>query len=146
MLEETLVDDILKNSGLYKDKNTIFGFLKKFNLAVEVFTDIKFIDEDDSYITLTNGRVYLVPSMLHYNETKQYTKQKQDIVILDKFVSDSIFNQMLVKTVIWCRENGHYIQRYDIKLCSYVLTFDEYYYSFFCIRFSLVYCDEFYCF
>ena len=121
LLEETLIDDILKNSGFYKDKSTIFGFLEKFNLAVEVFTDIKFIDEDDSYITPTDGRVYLVPSMLHYNETKQYAKQKQDIVVLyffpDKFVSESIFNQMLVKTVSWCRENGHHIQRYNIKLC-----------------------------
>ena len=98
MLEETLIDDILKNSGLYTDKNTIFGFLAKFNLAVEVFTDIKFIDEDDSYITPTDGRVYLVPSMLRYNETKLYTKQKQDF-FPDKFVSESIFNQMLVKTV-----------------------------------------------
>ena len=39
--------------------------------------------------------------MLHYNETKQYTKQKQDIVVLyffpDKFVTESLFNQMLEK-------------------------------------------------
>ena len=44
---------------------------------------------------------YTVPSILHYNETKQYTKQKQDIVVLyffpDKFVSESIFNQILEK-------------------------------------------------
>lgn len=126
LLEETLIDDILKNSGLYKDKNTIFGFLEKFNLAVEVFRDIKFIDEDDSYITPTDGRVYLIPSMLRYNEINQYTKQKQDIVVLyffpDKFMSESIFNQILVKIVSWCRENGHYIQRYDIKLCMSSLS------------------------
>ena len=116
LLEESLVDDILKNSGLYEDKSTIFGFLEKFNLATEVCRDIKFIDEDESYITPNDGHVYLVPSMLHYNETKVYTKQKQDIVIIyffpDKFVSESIFNQMLVKTVSWCRQNGHSIQRY----------------------------------
>ena len=121
ILEESLADDILKNSGLYKDKNTIFGFLEKFNLAVEVFRDIKFTDEEESYITPNDGRVYLVPSLLRYNETKMYTKHKQDIVIQylfpDKFVSESMFNQMLVKTVSWCRQNGHHIQRY-VQNCT----------------------------
>lgn len=121
ILEEALVDDILKSCGLYKDKNTIFGFLEKFSLAVEVFRDIKFVDEDDSYITPNDGHVYLVPSMLCYNETKLFTKQNGDIVVLylfpDKFVSESIFNQILVKTVSWCRQHGHHIQRYAHTVC-----------------------------
>jgi len=116
LLEETLFDDILKNSGHYKDKNAICGLLEKFNLVIEVFRDIKFIDEDESYATPNDGHVYLVPSVLCYNETKVYTKQKQDIVLLyyfpDKFVSESIFNQILVRTVSWCKQHGHYIQRY----------------------------------
>ena len=142
ILEESLADDILKNSGLYKDKNTIFGFLEKFNLAVEVFRDIKFIDEEESYITPSDGRVYLVPSMLRYNETKVYTKHKQDLVVQylfpDKFVSESMFNQMLVKTVGWCRQNGHHIQRYVQNYTDCVdMLYASYYFSTF-IAFTVV--------
>jgi len=46
--------------------------LKKFDLAVEVSVNTKFSDECDSYIIPKSGLVFVVPSMLVYNEWKVY--------------------------------------------------------------------------
>jgi len=116
LLEEALLDDKLKTAKRLKDKSVILGFLVQFHFAVEVSRDTKFIDEDDSYSTPTDGAVYLVPSMLVYNETKNYIKKPNDFVIMfhfpDKFIPEDVFNQILVKTVAWCNQHGHHIQWY----------------------------------
>jgi len=115
LLEEALLDDILDIAGRSKDKSIILGFLEKFHLAVKVSRDTKFTDEDDSYTTPTKDSVYLVPSMLVYNEAKIYKRKPEDVVILyhfpDKFIPEDAFNQALVKTVTWSNNHGHHIQR-----------------------------------
>ena len=116
LLEEALLDDILQAAKRLKDKSIILGFLVKFHFAVEVSRETKFTDEDDSYCTPKDGAVYLVPSMLVYNETKIHKRKPEDIVILfhfpDKFIPEDAFNQILVKTVAWSNQHGHHIQRY----------------------------------
>jgi len=91
--------------------------LHKFHLAVEVARETKFTDEDDFYTTPTEGSVYLVPSMLIYNEAKIYKPKPGDIVLLfcfpdDKFIPEDVFNQIRVKMVAWSNQHGHHIQRY----------------------------------
>ena len=115
LLEEDLLDDMLKSANRYKDKNTILGFLVKFHLAVEVPSDTKFAEEEESYKTSTNNRVFLVPSMLVYNAKVVPMKQEGDIVIdyhfPDKFVPENVFNKVLVKMVSWCKLQGHHVHR-----------------------------------
>ena len=115
LLEEALLDDILKAANRSQDKSIILGFLEKFHLAVKVSRETKFTDEDDAYATPTKGSVYLVPSMLVYNEAKIYERKPEDLVILyhfpDKFIPEDAFNQALVKMVTWSNKHGHHIQR-----------------------------------
>lgn len=115
LLEEALLDDILETAKRFKDKTTILGLLNKFHLAVEVSRETKFTDEDDTYTTPAKGAVYLVPSMLVYNEAKIHQRKPEDVVILyhfpDKFVPEDAFNQILVRTVSWSNKHGHHIQR-----------------------------------
>ena len=115
LLEERLLDDLLKRCGRLQQKETILALLQKFDLAVEVPVNTKFFDEDDCYDPPNSGRLFVVPSMLVYNTRNVYQKQDGDIVILfhypDKFLSENIFNHLLVKTIIWCKEGGHHIRR-----------------------------------
>ncbi|XP_065901120.1 uncharacterized protein [Dysidea avara] len=114
LLEEALLDDILKSANRSKDKSIVLGFLEKFHLAVKVSRETKFTDEDDSYATPTKGAVYLVPSMLVYNEAKFHKRKPEDVVIFyhfpDKFIPEDAFSQTLVKIVIWSNKHGHHIQ------------------------------------
>ena len=107
---------MLKAANRSKDKTIILGFLHKFHLAVEVARETKFTDEDDFYTTPAEGSVYLVPSMLVYNEAKIYEQKPDDIVLLfcfpDEFIPEDAFNQVVVKTVAWSNQHGHHIQRY----------------------------------
>jgi len=116
LLEEALLDDILERSNFFQQKEVILGLLKKFDLAVEVPVGTKFIDEDDGYDTPKSGKVFVVPSMLVYNERKVYQKKADDVVVLyhypDKFIFETVFNHVLVKTVRWCNEEGHQVRRY----------------------------------
>ena len=116
LLEEALLDDLLEAAKRMEDKSIILGFLVKFHLAVEVARETKFTEEDDSYSTPTKGAVYLVPSMLVYNEAKIYKRKPEDFVILyhfpDKFIPEDGFNQVLVKMVNWSNQHHHHIQRY----------------------------------
>ena len=115
LLEEKLLDDMLKSADRYKDKSTILGFLEKFFLAVEVSRDIKFVEEKESYETPTSDRVFLVPSMLVYNTEAVPKKRKGDIVLSyhfpDEFVPENVFNQVLVKLVSWCKLQSHHVHR-----------------------------------
>ena len=49
--------------------------LQKFDLAVQLPVQTRYFDEDDAYDPPENGRVFVVPSMLVYNE-KKITKTK----------------------------------------------------------------------
>ena len=115
LLEERLLDDLLKRCGRLQQKETILALLQKFDLAVEVPVNTKFFDEDDGYDPPNSGRVFVVPSMLVYNQRNVYQKQDGDIVVLfhypDKFLSENIFNHLLVRAIIWCNEGGHHIRR-----------------------------------
>ena len=112
LLEERLLDDLLERCGRLEQKEIILALLQKFDLAVQVSVDTKYFDEDDSYDTPKDGRVFVVPSMLVYNE-KKFQKQSGDIVVLfhypDKFLSENVFNHLLVRTIIWCNKDGHHI-------------------------------------
>ena len=115
LLEEGLLDDMLKSAGRYKDKSIILGFLKKFHLAVEVPRDTKFSDEEECYEIPKSGSVLLVPSMLVYNAEEVPVKKKGDIILIyyfpDKFVPENFFNQVLVNTVSWCKLQCHHVHR-----------------------------------
>ena len=115
LLEERLLDDLLKRCGRLEQKEIILALLQKFDIAVQVPVNTKFFDEDDGYDPPNSGRLFVVPSMLVYNEKKIYQKQAGDIVVLfhypDKFLSENIFNHVLVRAVIWCKQEGHHIRR-----------------------------------
>ena len=120
ILEESLLDDILKRSGYVK--NIVLAFLEKFDLAVEIDKDTKFENENDSYRTPDTGRVFFIPSMLVYNEGENYIKPEGhvDNVVLfrfpDEFLPETVFNHVLISTIKWCHNNGHHICRYA---CNY---------------------------
>ena len=115
LLEERLLDDLLKRCGRLKQKDIILALLQKFDIAVQVPVNTKFFDEDDGYDPPSSGRVFVVPSMLVYNKKEIYEKQPGDVVVLyhypDKFLFENVFNHVLVKTIIWCNEEGHHIHR-----------------------------------
>ena len=115
LLEEHLLDDLLKRCGRLQQKKIILALLQKFDIAVQVPVNTKFFDEDDGYEPPKDGRVFVVPSMLVYNEKEIYEKQPGDVVVLyhypDKFLFENVFNHVLVKAVIWCNEEGHHVLR-----------------------------------
>ena len=116
ILEESILDDILKRSG--NVKNIVLAFLEKFDLAVEIHKDTKFENENDSYRTPDSGRVFFIPSMLVYNEGENYIKPEGhvDNVVLyyfpDEFLPETVFNHVLISTIKWCQKNNHHICRY----------------------------------
>ena len=113
LLEERLLDDLLKRCNRLQQKETILALLQKFDLAVPVPVNTKYHDEDDAYNPPNSGRVFVVPSMLVYNKKNIYQKQVGDIVVLfhypDKFLSENVFNHVLVRTLIWCNQESHHI-------------------------------------
>ena len=115
LLEERLLDDLLKSCGRLQQKEVVIALLQQFDLAIQVPVKTKYFDEDYEYDPPNSGRVFVVPSMLVYYQKMIYQKQAGDIVVLfhypDKFLPENIFNHVLVKTVIWCIEEGHYIRR-----------------------------------
>ena len=116
LLEEALFDWILSKSipDRTSDKYIIIGLLIKFALAAEVPTSTKFDDEGPSILP-QSGRVFFVPSLLIYDVRSVYKKKPRDIALHfyfpDKVLPESIFNQLLVKTINWCCIEGHCICR-----------------------------------
>ena len=112
LLGESLLDFMLKESNRSKDKDVLLGLLDKFNLAAEVPPGTKFPDE---FNAPKKGRVLMVPSLLVYDEKATYLPQKGDITVIyyfaDGFVPESIFNQVVVKTIHWCSQSGHLINQ-----------------------------------
>lgn len=116
LLEEALFDWFLYMSipNRSSDKDVIIGLLKKFSLAAEVPTSTIFDDEGPS-VTPKSGRVFFVPSLLVYDVRNVYKKKPGDIALLfyfpNKVLPESVFNQLLVKTISWCCAQGHCISR-----------------------------------
>ena len=111
-LKESLLDHMLKESKRLKDKNVILGLLDKFNLAAEVPPNTRLPND---FGKPKNERVFMVPSLLVYDKKYFYRKRKGDIVVVyyfpDEFLPESIFNQLLVKTIHWCCEHNSYLVR-----------------------------------
>ena len=119
LLEEALLDDMLRRSeDSNNTKTLILEFLVTFYLAVEVDREIKFANEEESYPTPDSGRVFIVPSVLTYNKSKDFLKPENHVnnVVLyhfpDKFLPTIVFNYVLTLTIRWCIEKGHSIHWY----------------------------------
>ena len=122
LLEEALLDDMLRRSkNSNYTKKLILDFLITFYLAVEVNRWTKFENEEESFPTPDSGCVFIVPSVLVYNKSKDYLKPENHVnnVILyhfpDKFLPTIVFNYVLTLTIRWCAEKGHNIHWYVIK-------------------------------
>ena len=113
LLEETLLNFILLQSNTSKDKQILLGLLDMFNLATEVPANTKFSHENGSPKSGAS-KVFIVPSLLVYDNKVPYHKQEGDIVVQyyfpDEFLPESIFNQLLVKTIQWCCKHNHMIR------------------------------------
>ena len=109
LLGEPLLDYMLDQSNRF---NVLLGLVDKFNLAAEVPSSTKFPRE---FCAPKKGRVFMVPSLLVYDEKATYCPTKGDICVVhyfaDRFVPESIFNQLIVKTIHWCCQKGHLINR-----------------------------------
>ena len=105
LLEEALFDFILNWCQRNKDKDVILGLLHKFSIAAEVSPDITFPGEPDPP---KEGKVFTIPSLLVYDKPEVYQKTAGDIVIVyhaptaRAFLSETVFNKLLVKTINWC--------------------------------------------
>ena len=113
LLEEALLNFILLQCKRSKDKAVLLGLLDKFNLATEVPANTRFSHE---LVTSRSdaSKVFVVPSLFVYDKKVSYHKQDGDIVVQyyypDKFLPESIFNQLLVKTIRWCCKCNHMIR------------------------------------
>ena len=113
LLEEALLNSILLQSGRSKDKQVLLGLLDTFNLATEVPPNTRF-SQEISAPRNSASKVLIVPSLLIYDHKVPYCKQDGDIVIQyyfpDEFLPESIFNQLLVKTIQWCCKLKHMVR------------------------------------
>ena len=113
LLEEALLNFILLQFNRSKDKAVLLGLLDKFNLATEVPANTKF---SHKLVTSESGasKVLVVPSLFVYDKKVPYHKQDGDIVVQyyypGNFVPESIFNQLVVKTIRWCCKYNHMIR------------------------------------
>ena len=116
LLEEELLDDMLKRSGYSKD--IVLGLLEKFELVIEIDRSTKFENENDSYPTPDSGRVFFVPSVLVHNKTQDHKTPEGyiDNVILyhfpDEFIPDTVFNHVVILVTKWCNNQSHRIRWY----------------------------------
>jgi len=106
LLEGALFDYMLSLCERLKDKSVILGLLEKFSLAAKVPPKTKFPGE----IAFSEpAEVYMVPSLLIYDQTNEFqAKESNDIVVVyhfgGKFLPETIFNKLLVRTMHWCFE------------------------------------------
>jgi len=85
-----------------KDKSVILGLLEKFSLAAKVPPKTKFPGE----IAFSEPAEV---SLLVYDQTDEFhAKESNDIVVVyhfgGKFLPETIFNKLLVRTMHWCYE------------------------------------------
>jgi len=110
LLEDHLFEYMLKCCGRLKEKQVIVGLLEKFSLAAKVPPSIKFPGE--VCINLSkSAEVYMVPSLLVYDQrNKLRAKKSNDAAIVyyysGKFLPETIFNKLLVRTMHWCCNNN----------------------------------------
>ena len=122
LLEEDLLDDILKKAGRYRDKENIIALLKQFGLAVEVEKETKFENEIPPPTLPKSGQVFFVPSMLIYNETvapccvEGFSNNLLLFYFPDQFLSDNFFNHVLILIINWAVKNHHRVCRYVFLL------------------------------
>ena len=113
LLEEPLLDFILFQFGRSKDKQVLLGLLDKFNLATEVPADTR-LSHEITAPRNSASRIFIVPPLLVYDNMVPYCKQDGDIVVqfffVDGFLPESVFNQLLVKTIQWCCKHKHMIR------------------------------------
>ena len=113
LLEEALLNFILLQFGRSKDKEVLLGLLNKFNLATEIPADTRFFHEINAPKS-TPSKVFIVPPLLVYDEMVPYCKQDGDIIVQyyfpDRFLLESVFNQILVKIIQWCRQNKNLVR------------------------------------
>ena len=114
LLEEALLNFILLQFGRSKDKEVLLGLLDKFNLATEVPGSTRFPNEIDAPES-SSSKLFIVPSLLVYDIKATYHKQDGDIVVQyyfpDQFLPETVFNQLLVKTIQWCCKHNHVVRR-----------------------------------
>ena len=113
LLEEELLVFILEQSKRLKDRKVLLGLLDKFNLVTEIPANTVFSHE----VSATRNReskLFFVPSLLVYDNKVPYHKQDGDIIVRyyfpDGFLPESVFNQLLVKTIQWCCKQKHIVR------------------------------------
>ena len=108
ILEEALLNFILLQFGRSKDKGVVLGLLNKFNLVTEIPADTRFFHEINAPRS-TSSKLFIVPPLLVYDKMVPYCKQDGDIIVQycfpDRFLLESVFNQVLVKIIQWCCQN-----------------------------------------
>ena len=113
LLEESLLNFILLQCGRSKDQEVLLGLLDKFNLATELPSNTRFSHET-SEPRSGASKVFIVPPLLVYDNLVLYRKQDGDIVVQyyfpDGFLLESVFNQLLVKTIQWCCKHKHMVR------------------------------------
>ena len=113
LLEEPLLNFTLLQCKRSKDKEILLGLLNKFNLAAELPSNTRFSHE----LSEPGGSVsklFIVPPLLVYDNMVPYHKQDRDIVVQyyfpDRFLLESVFNQLLVKAIQWCCKHNHMVR------------------------------------
>ena len=113
LLEEELLIFILQQSKRLKDRNILLGLLDKFNLVTEVPANTIFSHETNATRN-RKSKLFIVPSLLVYDNKVPYHKQDGDIIVQyyfpDGFLPESVFNQLLVKTIQWCCKHKHIVR------------------------------------
>lgn len=110
VLEESLFDFMLKQCKRVEDKNIILELLEKFSIAAEIPPQTIFPGE---LVAPNEGKIFMIPSLLVYDNPKTYTKTENDIVVVYHvprgFIPETVFNKLLVKTLNWCykESNNH---------------------------------------
>jgi len=106
LLEDPLLNYMLSQCKRSNDKQVVLGLLEKFSLAAAVPPNTKFTDERCS----ADCKVYVIPSLLVYDQTPiPCTKNDNDIVVVfyfgSKFLPETVFNKLIVRTIHWCQKN-----------------------------------------
>ena len=113
LLEDPLLNFMLQQFGRSKDKQVLLGLLDKFNLATEVPANTRFSHEISAPRN-SASKLFIVPPLLVYDNKVPYFKQDGDIVVQyyfpDRFLPESIFNQLIVKTIQWCCKHTHVVR------------------------------------
>jgi len=115
LLEGPLFDYMLQHLKRQQDKTVVLGLLEKFSLAAKVPSSTRFAEE---VFMAEVDEAYMVPSLLVYDQINTpYAKQSNDVCIAyyfeGKFLPETIFNKLLVRTIHWCykSQNNHEVKR-----------------------------------